>query len=169
MNPRIGDDGNGNTELTPPHGLPAKELLQKHDSDIAALRTNAKTIADSVVELEEWKGEVMAEFAKVHTEIADLATDIRRTTRPPPMREKLDSTIDPVELVHKSAAVALEGERRPDTTPEAEVEKFVLQVVERQRGAMALRDAEKRSKRFEQVLIGLLLVVAAAVIGHYWK
>ena len=150
--------------ITPPHGLPARELLEKHDSDIAALRRSATSLANSVVELEEWRGAVMVEFAKVHTEIADLGTDVRRTLRPPPMRSEAPSGLDLLlEEADEIKVKAAEGERRPDTTPDEQVAPILLRLRDRKE----LADFRKAKAHAKGVALWLLGVVVTAIITAY--
>jgi hypothetical protein len=154
--------------LTPPHGLPARELLKsvaekttQHDSDIEALRSSAKTIADGVGDLHEWKGEVMTKFAVLEEKVDGLALDVRRTLRPPPMRTEMPSGIDLEAFAERVAAAALEGQARHDSTPEREVEKIVETVTERQKAEAIVKAAKSRSasaRRVAEFVVGSLAV-----------
>lgn len=156
--------GNGDSgSLTPPYGTPARELLQRHDSDITGLKSAMQTVANDVQEL---RGDV-AEVRGITLRIE--AAGVRRPSLPP-MRPELDSKVDPVEFARKVAVAAVDGYRRADSTPEAETEKVVEGFLEKQRAATIVKAAEKRAAFIEKAFLALLAVVAAAVLGHYgWR
>jgi hypothetical protein len=153
--------------LTPPHGLPARELLAKHDSDISDLRRDAKAAADGIESLQTMMGGVMKELGTLTTDVEILGKDVRHamklaTIPPPPlMRPELSSGVDLELFAQKVAEAALDGQARHDSTPEREVEKIVEVVTERQKNAAIVKAAKLRAaaaRRVAEFVVGSLAV-----------
>jgi hypothetical protein len=127
--------------LTPPQGIPARELLKVLTSKsvtaeeaIEELRANVQAAKDGIDRLEGLMGGVMGELGRLEAKVDGLETDVRHALRlasmppPPPLppvRAALDSKLDLREVVYAAKDAALRGEALPDTTPEAEVEKVL--------------------------------------------
>lgn len=158
-------------DMTPPKGLASTEFMvatwreaKRGQVEARGARKAAEGAATHALEACEGVGRVMRE-------VAELRGDVRRATmRPPPaMRSELPSGINLEDFARKVAAAALEGDRREGTTPEEQVEK-VIETVELKREAAAIvRKNKVRAKRSETILIGVLLAVVAALLGHYLK
>lgn len=116
-------------------------------------------------------------IGRLASEVGDLAHQVRAmrretTLRPPSVPEprgELPSGIDLGEFARKVAAAAVDGERRPDTTPEEQVEKVVELVAAKREAAAIVKANDVRAKRAEKVLLGIVGAVIAAGIGHYLK
>lgn len=113
--------------ITPPHGLPARELLEKHDSDIKGLTGVVRAVVNEV-------GDLRLEVAEVKG-IA-MRLESRSVTIPPPMRAELPSSVDPRELKAELRQAAREGEKDPSTTAEARVEAVLERVELIRRGRL---------------------------------
>lgn len=135
MDPRL--SGNGNDDDTPPQGVGGvvkllRDKADRHDSDIEALKTNARNAANGIAEVAGSLGELASDVQRIEKKVDDLTVDLRRATirSPPlpPMRPELDSKIQLRPLAEEIKEAAIRGEKLDGTTPEAEVEKVIERV-----------------------------------------
>ena len=150
--------------LTPPHGMPARKLLEavagkttQHDSDITELRSG-------VERLETMMGGVMSELGEQSGKIDKLGEDVRHamklaTIPPPPpplptMRPEAASGIDLRAFADMVKRAAIDGEKRDGTTADEQVEK-VLDVV-----------ADRRLARHARKVIWAVVIGTGGFVGH---
>jgi hypothetical protein len=149
---------------TPPHGMPARRMLEAHEGAIDELQLDMTSAKEGVARLEVMVGGMMAELGDLSRRVDDLSVDVRHalrlaSSRPPPpipsMRAELPSKIDMREFAYAVKNLTLEGERRPDTTPDEQVDQFLERVIVRKAGRGLLR------------LGGLIVAAATSSIVTY--
>ena len=81
----------------------------------------------------------------------------------------MPSGIDLEEFAERAVAAIQEGIASPSKTPEDEVRRLFAEEQAKREAAAIVKANEARNKRNEKILVGLLLVIAAALLGHYLR
>lgn len=141
--------------------------------DLQARKTT-QTLADEVHELREEIAEVKGITLRIERELADVRTDLRRATIPPPRGEQ-PSGIDFPVLEQKLVRAAEDGENRPELRAADEVRRVIQDAwttYEAQR-VMKAEEESKASRRrvFEMIAGGVgvagLVELARLLLAHH--
>lgn len=137
-------------------------------------RKAANTLTDEVIELRAEVAEVKGIALRIERDVADLRTDLRRATIPPPRGEQASGIDFPV-LEQKLVRAAEDGENRPELRAADEVRRVIQDAWTTYEGQRALKAEEDRKQSVRRILetvfggLGLagLVELARLLLTHH--